>query len=423
MARGVLDGIRVLDLTVYQLGPVNTMMLALMGADVIKIEPPTGEPGRINVRGRMVHGGKGKGLGGIDLAAYFEANNHCKRGMVLDLSKPKAKEVLYQLVAKSDVFAQNISPGSAEKLGAGYETLKKYNPKLIYYTGTSFGTNGPDGKKPGMDASGIARSGWSYMVPTGDDPPVPTWALSGSSDQMGAIIGAFTIVSALLARERYGIGQFCETSHLAASMWLLQCRGQTAYNMKASIYDEMRGASRANVRNCIFNHYKCKDGEWIALVNPVQRHWAPVCAALGIPDSLRDDARFATAGARANNAAACIKMLDEYFSKWTRAEFIKRSEGKDVNWEKVQKWDDLPSDPQVIANEYISKYTHDLTGETYDIVNLPAKFGETPAMRLGRAPLLGEHTAEILTGVLGYKPEEVPKLIEEIGKPVPTFGE
>jgi crotonobetainyl-CoA:carnitine CoA-transferase CaiB-like acyl-CoA transferase len=423
MPKGILDGIRVLDLTVYQLGPVNTMMLALMGADVIKIEPPTGEPGRINVRGRMVHGGQGKGFGGIDLSAYFEANNHCKRSIVLDLTKPRAMEILYQLVAKSDVFAQNIRPGSAEKLGAGYETLKKYNPKLIYYTGTSFGTKGPDGRKPGMDASGIARSGWSYLAPTGNDPPVPIWSLSGSSDQMGAIIGAFTIVSALLARERYGIGQYVETSHLTASMWLLQCRGQTSYYMKGSMFNEMRGASRETTANTIFNHYKCKDGEWISLVNPVQRHWAPVCAALGIPDSLRDDPRFVDPRARRDNARAAVKLLDDYFARWTRGEFIKRCEGKDINWEKVQKWDDLPTDPQVIANEYTSKYTHDLTGETYDVVNLPAKFTETPAMRLGRAPLLGEHTAEILTDLLGYKKEDVPRLIEEIGKPVPTFGE
>ncbi|MFH1638874.1 MAG: CoA transferase [Chloroflexota bacterium] len=421
MPKGILEGIRVLDLSVYQLGPVNGLMLALMGAEVIKIEPPTGEPGRVNVRGNFIVGGKGKGLLGTDLSAYFESNNHCKKSLVLDLRKPKAKEVLYQLIAKSDVFMQNISPGSAERLGAGYEQLKKYNPKLIYYTGTSYGTRGPDGYKPGMDASGIARSGWAYFTPVGEDKPM--WALGGSSDQMGAIIGAFTIVGALLARERYGVGQYCETSHLAASMWLLQCSGQSAYYRRTQLSRERSMGTRETTRNAIFNYYRCADGEWVSLVNPVQRHWAPVCAALGIPDSLRDDPRFATSAARGQNAAECVKMLDDYFAKKPREEHIKSFEGKDINWERVQRWEDLPKDSQVLANEYVTFYEHPLTREIYPLVNLPMTWTETPARRVGRAPLLGEHTAEILTDILGYKKEDVPQLIKDIGEPTPSFGE
>jgi crotonobetainyl-CoA:carnitine CoA-transferase CaiB-like acyl-CoA transferase len=419
---GVLDGYRVLDLTVYQLGPVNTTMLALLGADVIKIEPPTGEPGRINTRGRVVAGGEKKGLGGTDLSSYFEANNQSKRSLVLDLRRPKAREVLYQLVAKSDVFAQNISPGSAEKLGAGYETLKKYNPKLIYYTGTSFGTKGPDGYKPGMALSGTARSGWSYLLDRASDGS-PTFNVGGSTDQIAAIMGAFTICLALMARERFGIGQYCESSHLTASMWFLQCAGQMSYYQGTKISQERAAASRQTTANPIFNAYKCKDGEWLALVNPVQRHWAPVCAALDIPDALRDDPRFKDPGSRAKNSRECIKLLDEYFARFTLAEMIVRLEGKDINWEKVQRWEDLPKDPQILANEYISFYQHELTGRVYPLVNLPMKLAATPTVRLGRAPLLGEHTAEILTGILGYKSEEVPALIKEIGEPVPTFSE
>ncbi len=419
---GVLDGYRVLDLTVYQLGPVNTTMLALLGAEVIKIEPPTGEPGRINVRGRVVGGGEGKGFGGIDLCSYFEANNQCKKSLVLDLRRPKAREVLYQLVAKSDVFAQNISPGSAEKLGAGYETLKKYNPKLIYYTGTSFGSKGPDGYKPGMALSGTARSGWAYMMDRGPG-GAPTFNVGGSTDQIAAIMGAFTIALALLGRERYGIGQYCESSHLTASMWFLQCAGQMSYYQGTKISRERETASRQTASNPIFNAYQCKDGEWIALVNPVQRHWAPVCEAFGIPNSLRDDLRFRDPAARAKNTRECVKMLDEYCAKWTQEELIQRFEGKDINWEKVQRWEDLPKDPQVLANEYISFYQHELTGRIYPMVNLPIQLAAMPTVRLGKAPLLGEHTEEILTDILGYKKEEVPALIKEIGEPIPTFGE
>ncbi len=419
---GILDGYRVLDMTVYQLGPLNTTMLALLGAEVIKIEPPTGEPGRINVRGRVVAGGEGKGFGGIDLSSYFESNNQCKKSLVLDLKRPKAREILYQLVAKSDVFVQNIRPGSAEKLGAGYEALKKYNPKLIYYTGTGFGTKGADGNKPAMALSGTARSGWAYMLDRGPD-GAPSFNVGGSTDQIAAIMGAFTICLALLARERDGIGQYCESSHLTSSMWFLQGAGQGSYYMGTQISQERNTASRKTAANPIFNAYKCKDNEWIALVNPVQRHWAPVCAALGILDSLRDDPRFKDPAARRQNALECVKMLDEYCAKYTRDEIIKRFEGKDINWEKVQRWEELPSDPQVLANEYISFNKHELTGRTYPMVNLPMKLAAMSTVRLGRAPLLGEHTADILTDILGYKKEKVPALIKEIGEPVATFGE
>jgi crotonobetainyl-CoA:carnitine CoA-transferase CaiB-like acyl-CoA transferase len=341
--------------------------------------------------------------------------------MVLDLRKPKAKEILYQLVAKSDVFAQNISPGSAAKLGAGYETLKKYNPRLIYFTGTSFGTKGPDGYKPGMALSGTARSGWAYMLDRAADGS-PSFNVGGSTDQIAAIMGAFTIVAALLARERYGIGQFCESSHLAASMWFLQCAGQMSYYQGTQISRLRENASRQTADNPIFNGYKCQDGEWIALVNPVQRHWAPICAALGIPDSLRDDPRFKDPAARRRNPE-CVKLLDEYFAKKPREEWVKAFEGKDINWERVQRWEELPRDPQCLANQYISFYQHELTGRVYPMVNLPMQLTATPVIRLGRAPLLGEHTEEILTDVLGYNKEEVPALIKDIGEPVATFGE
>jgi CoA:oxalate CoA-transferase len=414
MAHKVLEGIRVLDMTLFQLGPVNTMMLALMGAEVIKIEPPIGEPGRINTVGRVIVGGEGKGAGGTDLSSYYEANNHCKKSLVLDLKKPRAKEILHELVAKSDVFAQNMRYGVAKRLGAGYEELKQCNPKLIYYNGSSFGTKGPDASKPGMDSSGIARSGWMYQAATMDGEPLAS--LTGSSDQIGAIIGCMTILGALLARERFGLGQECETSHTTASMWLMQCR------MQMQLYQKkwLPTGNRTTVRNPTFNYYRCGDGLWLSLCCSVPRYWEPLCQALSIPPSLyKEDSRFNTASARANNSKATVALLDEYFGKYDRPEVMKRFEGKDICWEKVQKWEDLPTDPQVIANEYMSDYTHPLTGETYKQVNIPMKWSETGEIIQGRAPLLGEHTAEILTDILGYKKEEVPKIIEEIGPPTP----
>lgn len=410
MAEEILDGIRVLDMTMWQLGPVNTMMLATMGAEVIKIERPDGESGR-NLPGRVMKGGEGKGFGGMDLNSYYENNNRLKKSLVLDLNKPKAKEVLYQLVAKSDVFVQNMRYGVAKRLGCGYEDLKKYNPRLIYYNGTSFGTRGPDATKPGMDPSGLARTGWMYMVPNEREEPVN--ALRGCCDQIGAIIGCFTVVAAILARERHGIGQECETSHLTAGMWLMNC------SLQQMFYRHLPTQPPAETRDVatgmLSSYYKCADGKWIMLISPQARTWVPLCKALGIPDTLME--RYKTNKARIENRREVVALLDEYFAKKTLEEWMKTFEGTDVMWEKVQKWEELPNDPQVIANEYMSDYVHPLTGLSYKYQNLPMQFGETPAVRRGRAPLLGEHTEEILVDILGYRKEDVPKILDEIGRP------
>ncbi len=411
MAKEILEGIRVLDMTMYQLGPVGAMMLATMGAEVIKIERPEGEPGRSP--GRGAGGGPSRRvLTGSDLSSYFETNNRCKKSLVLDLTKPKAKEVLYQLVAKSDVFIQNMRTGVAAKLGCDYETLKKYNPQLIYCSACSFGTRGAEATKPGMDISGCARSGWMHQVPleSGD----PLWALPGSSDQIGAIFAAQAIVAALLARERFGIGQEIETSHLTASMWLLGCRLQMGLYMKTPLPVTPRERSET----ALFSYYKCADDKWIVLACPTERHWVPICEALGIPSSTyKDDQRFNTNAARISNPRETVALLDNAFIKKPREEWIKIFEGKDIFWERVQKVEDLPDDPQVIANEYITDYTHPLTGETYKYQNLPMQFRGTPAVRQGRAPLLGEHTEEILVDILGYQKESISKTLEEIGHP------
>ncbi len=411
MAKGILDGVRILDLTIYQLGPVQGVMLAQMGAEVIHIEAPMGAPGRFTPT--WMKGGMGKGFGGMHISAYFEECERGKKGIVLDLTKPKAREVLYQLTAKSDVFINNMRTGVAEKLGCSYDDLRKYNPKIIYSAGTAFGAKGPDAAKPGFDYSGAARSGACFRVPTENGEPAHP--MSGSFDQIGAIMGAFGIVSALLARERYGIGQKIETSHLAATMWLMMLPIQRMLYQKAPAFI----LPRSEAPNTLWNHYKCKDGEWLALcMLAIERHWPVVCQAMGIPESIwKDNPHFNARASRAQNAKEVVAYFDKIFIQKTRDEWIKTFEGKDVMWEKVQKIEDLSQDPQVIANDYLVDYYNSITGETYKHTMLPVLFNETPIKDAGRAPLLGEHTEEILVNLLGWKKADIPKLIEDIGKP------
>jgi crotonobetainyl-CoA:carnitine CoA-transferase CaiB-like acyl-CoA transferase len=360
-------------------------------------------------------GGEGKEFGGLPLNAYFEANNQLKKGLVLDLKRPRAKEVLYQLVAKSDVFMQNLRLGVAEELGCGYQTLKKYNPKLIYGYGTGFGRNGPDAKKGSKDGLGRARSGWMYLHETGDR---PINCSTGMSDQIGAIMGSWGILAALIARERFGIGQEVDVSHLSASLWIMGCQLQTTF-YRGEIAP--RYTPREKAPNMLSSYYRCKDNKWLMLSEPTVSPWEPMCQALGIPESIyKDDPRFNTNAARRKNAEATVALLDEYFAKKDREEWMEifSKNSKYLMGERIQKWEDLPTDPQVISNEYITPYTHPATGLTYYHLNFPVKFSETPAMKLGPAPGLGEHTAEILVNVLGYKKEDVPQLIKEIGEPV-----
>jgi crotonobetainyl-CoA:carnitine CoA-transferase CaiB-like acyl-CoA transferase len=415
MTHEILEGIRVVEMGIAQMGPVCTMMLASMGAEVIKVERPEAP---MAMPDGNLRGSEGKGSFDGPLSAFHEFNNRHKKSITLDLTRPKALEVFYQLITKSDVFVHNMRQGVGARHGWDYQTLKKYNPQLIYCNLSAFGTKGPDAQKGGFEPSGVARSGWMYMTGTESDDPV--YALQGpfASDQIGAIFGSYAVVAALLARERFGIGQEIESSQFSACMWLLGEYIQRLYYTGAPpVILEPRKRSHFALAG---NYYKCADGKWLMLISPNPRQWVPLCQALGIPESIyKDDPRFNTPMVRRDKPGELVTVLDEYFARKTLAEHIKSFEGKDIFWERVQKPADLENDPQVIANKYLTDYTHPLTGQTYKYQNLPMQFGETPVARQGRAPLLGEHTEEILVNLLGYKKKDLPKLLDEIGRPVP----
>src|SRR5712691_4680100 len=207
-----LDGVRILDWTIWQQGPVATMMLGDLGAEVIKLEERVGgDPGRgvMSVAGVLIGTSEGHNF-------YFEANNRHKKSLTLDLKKPEAKEIVYKLVEKSDVFAQNFRKGVAARLGLDYQTLSQYNPKLIYASASGYGPEGPDSGEPSFDYMGLARSG--IMNAVGEPDMDPQSITGGIADQMGAIMLAYGVMTALVVRERYGIGQEVDTSHLGSMM-------------------------------------------------------------------------------------------------------------------------------------------------------------------------------------------------------------
>ena len=398
-----LDGVRIIDWTIWQQGPVSTMMLADLGAEVIKIEERVGgDPGRgvLSIAGALVGATSGPNF-------YFEANNRHKQSLTLDLKNPKAIEIVYQLAEKSDVFVQNFRKGVADKLGIGYEALSQRNPQLIYASATGYGPFGPDSGEPSFDYMGLARSG--IMTAVGEPQMEPLSIAGGIADQMGAIMLAYGVMAALLAREKYGMGQEVDISHLG-SMTALQGLNVAC---KAILGKEFKRMPRAAAPSPLWNHYKCGDDKWICLAMPQQdRYWSDFCKVLGIEHVL-DDPRFATMGDRADNANELIPILDAAFASRPRDAWMQAlKEGGDFIYTVVNTIADLPTDEQMLANEYIVDYEHPRIGKT-QLVGVPVRLSKTPGDPKGAAPEFGEHTERILTELLDYSWEDVAKLREE----------
>ena len=396
-----LDGIRVIDWTIWQQGPVCSTMLADLGAEVIKIEKRgTGDPGRHLTN-----------LGGASLADrtnfYFEANNRNKKSLVLDLEQPEATQLLRELVARSDVFVQNFRKGVAERLGLGYASLREHNPKLIYASATGYGPQGPDSGDPSFDYLALARSG--IMLAAGEPDMPPLGIAGGVADQMGAVMLAYGVLAALLARERHGVGQEVDASHLGSMMWLQGL----SLSCLLTLGLPFPRVFRSQAFNPLWNHYRCGDERWIALgMLQSDRYWADFARAIGRPE-LAGDERFRDAEARGAHAEACIAILDEVFATQPRADWIeqlRRAEG-DFIVTVVNDPADLPEDPQVRANDYVVDFEHPQHGKTR-VLGVTVRLGETPGSVRTPAPELGQHTEEILLDVLDYDWERITALRE-----------
>jgi len=390
-----LDGIRVIDWTIWQQGPVASVMLGDLGAEVIKIEERVGgDPGRGVLRAQ-----------GLDLRGrpnfYFEANNRNKKSLAVDLKRPEGVEIVRRLVDHADVFVQNFRQGVAGRLGLGAATLRARNPRLIYASATGYGPEGPESGAPSFDYLGLARSGIMLSAGEPDDPPLAI--AGGIADQMGAVMLAYGVLAALLARERTGRGQEVDASHLGSMAWL-QGLGLSGRLMLGRALPRV---PRAFATNPLWNHYRCADDNWIALsMLQADRYWARFCEVLGIGWAATDE-RFATMLPRMGNAGACVALLDETFATRPRDEWLRLlAEGGDFIVSIVNSVDDLPDDPQVKANQYVTTFDHPAFGPT-QVVGVPVRLSETPGSIRHPAPEFGQHTEQILVELLGYSWDEV----------------
>jgi crotonobetainyl-CoA:carnitine CoA-transferase CaiB-like acyl-CoA transferase len=400
---GPLAGIRVIECGGYLSAPSAGYMLGDLGAEVIKIEDRIkGDP----VRGMESTFGRGMIMpDGTNI--LFETANRNKKSVTLDLKKPKGKDLLHRLLTVSDIFCTNYSLPAIENLAIGYETLKKYNPKLVYGLATGYGSLGPDRDKRAFDAIAQARSGIMTTVGEPDGPPLQ---IAGAIfDQVTGTILANGIMAALIARDRQGIGQKVEVSLLGSGIHM------QAYNVNVTLLRgrSMPRPSRQTLRNPLANHYECADGKWLLLCEAQSdRFWHAFCGAVGI-EQLEMDAKFATAGDRRNNCLELTGILENTFKTRDRAEWldILETKGEGMAFSPINDLSEIGSDPQVLVNDYIIDLDHPAMGRV-KMTGFPIGFSETPAAVRANAPNFGQHTEEILINILGYSWEEIEKLKE-----------
>ena len=398
---GPLAGLRVVDWTMWQFGPVCSMMLADLGAEVIKVESLDGDHAR---QFHTVSGTSSTLPGGLN--AYFESLNRQKKSIAVDLKNPTGLEIIRKLVKKSDIFVQNFRNGVAERLGLGYEELKEINPTIIYGAATGYGPRGPDSDKPAFAYTGEARSGSLWWAGPDDGNP---YNLQSVADQISGIMLCNAILGALVHRNKTNSGQKVDVSHLGSMMWL----GGNRYGMALLTGKEPGGQDRRSARNPLWNSYKCSDGKWIAFaMNQSDRYWPMFCEAIDRIDLVTNE-RYSKMEERSKNRVELIRILDEVFGSKPRSDWGDQMDKKDgIIWERVQDIWDLPEDPQVTENKYIIDFEHPSLGPV-KYLQTPFGYSDTPLETRSSAPELGQHTEQILIDTLGYSWDDISRFQDE----------
>ena len=379
---GPMDGVRVVELGVWVAGPAAGGILADWGADVIKIEPPAGDPARAF---QQMLGGD------MPTNPVFELDNRSKRSVVLDLSTDAGRSAAVALVATADVFLTNIRMAALRRAGLDPDMLRQRFPRLVYAVVTGYGLSGPDADRPAYDIAAFwARSGIAAALqqPGG---PLP-FQRGGMGDHSVGMTAAAMISAALYARERTGRGDFVSTSLLRQGAYTIGFDTNVALMWGRSLGIGVRD----RMGNPMANNYTAGDGRQFWIVGlEAERHWPPLCRAVGHPDWL-EDPRFSTAATRFQNAAELIGLLDEVFATKPLDEWAAIFAAEpDFFWSPVQTIDELIADPQFHATGGIVDVPDD-DGFTTAMLATPVDFTVHASAPRGRAPELGQHTDEIL---------------------------
>ena len=390
---GPLKGIRVLDLTRILAGPYATMILRDLGAEVIKIEQPG-------------VGDEARDFGPFknDFSLYFMSVNRGKKSVTLNLKAPRGKELFLELVKGSDILVENFRPGTMEKLGLGYESLKAHHPSLLYAACSGFGQTGPYAMRGAYDIIIQGMGGIISITGEPDRPPVRVGTSIG--DITSALFTAIGILSALRHRDQTGEGQLIDVGMLDCQVAILE----NAMVRYFSTGDIPRPLGRRHPAITPFEIFESADG-YVVIAIGNNELWRKFCEHVNHPE-LIDNERFHTNALRTENHESLFPILAEIMCRRTTDAWVEALEEIGVPCGPVNTVDKVANDPQVLARDMIAEVEHEVTG-TVQIPGIPIKLSETPGQIDAPAPNLGEHTSEVLIGLLGLEAEEVNQLKQD----------
>ncbi|MEO0883323.1 MAG: CaiB/BaiF CoA-transferase family protein [Pseudomonadota bacterium] len=393
----MLEGIRVIEYATYMAAPGAAGILCDWGAEVIKVEPPGGDPIRKFFR-----------TIGTDIEdnPVFDFDNRGKQSIIVDTTTDDGRAILKELARSADVFLTNVRPGGLERSGLDYESLATTNPKLVYCSLTGYGLTGPDADKPGFDiASFWSRAGVAALtIPKGQEPFALRTAFGDHTTSMAAAAG---ICAALVEAGRTGKGRLVEASLLRSALYAM------GSDFAIQLFFGRIGSTKTRHQSIqpLANFFKTSDESWFCIVSRQgDVDWAPLCRALGLDDQI-DNERYTTAKARRTNAADLVDMFDAAFAKFTKDEMAARLDAEQIAWAPVQTLAEVAADPQVAAAGGITQIPRKSGDGTYASPASPIRFPGADDGPKGTSPHPGEHTRAILER-LGRSAEEIEALLK-----------
>ncbi len=393
MGHQALEGVNVVEVAQVWAAPGIGMYLADQGAEVLKIEPLWGDDARRLFTQPPTAQGESRS---------FLVVNRNKRGMAMDISCPEGREIVYQLLDRADVFIHNFRPGVEQRLGYGYETLSQRNPGLIYVGVSAFGERGPYAQRRGYDLLFQSISGILGKRRTPEGVPISSgiWI----SDASAPMAMAYGVALALLVRQRTGRGQRVETSllHMALAM---QSVDMVRVERESSTGSSVDFASQA-----LYSPYRCQDGKFLIMVALNNQQFAALCRAIEL-EHLIDDPAFDDNLKRAQRSGELRELIEGILSTKPREEWLSILERHDLPAAPVLDRNEVFDHPQVRENEMLTFQEHPMAGQV-EMFNVPVRLSETPGGLRRPAPLLGQHTSEVL-GELGYDAARIQQLRDQ----------
>jgi crotonobetainyl-CoA:carnitine CoA-transferase CaiB-like acyl-CoA transferase len=386
----MLEGIKVLSFTHFLQGPAAVQMLADVGADVIKIEPPGGAFERSWT-------GFDAYVEGVSM--FFLLGNRNQRSISLDLRDERAREIVWRLMKEADVLIENYRPGVLQRMGFGYDEVREINPRLVYCSCTGYGSSGPYLKRPGQDLLLQAVSGMTMLSGEADSPPTPVG--SAIVDQHAAALAAFGVVAALQARERTGKGTLVESNLLNAALDL-QIEPFTYYLNKGPLWPRTHPPTGSRFHPAPYGIYRTLDG-WIAVsLTPTEK----LAAALSRPVL----AEFSHPKDNVRRREELNRIVYDALTTRTTADWMTTFDEHDIWYAPVNDYDQVEADPQVAHNRIIMEVDHPQAGPIRLLAH-PVRYNGAAPPLTRQPPRQGEHTREVLAE-LGYEPDEINTLVE-----------